>query len=131
MFNDEVSPLDQYVPAVIPGGFERSDRSLWFNRTHIGLQLFYRNPQGRFLRLELSDGPIGELMSMAEGAGRARLAIRGTEVELTTISSKPRKGKIGTALTIAAWQHKATFYRLQSDGLAAGDLETIISSLRP
>lgn len=129
MFENESSPLEGHLPAFIPEGFVRCDRSLWFNQMNIGLQLFYRGPRGTYLRLELSDGAIADLMSMETQAGRTRQDMGGIPVEVTRISPGAAGQKDRPPVTIARWRRGDVYYRLQSNGLSPEDLTQMVASL--
>jgi hypothetical protein len=130
MFENESSPLEQYIPSYFPPRFVRNDRSLWFNRTHIGLQLFFHDQQGHFMRLELSAGPIGDLMNMtSQQIQLKQLDIGGLKVDVTNIKpSLKSKRKEGPPLISANWERGEVYFRLQTDGLGLEELKKIVAS---
>jgi hypothetical protein len=129
MFENEISPLEQYVPTFIPTDFVRKDKSLWFNRMHIGLQLFYQDSLGHFIRLELSVGPIGDLMSMtSEQIQRRQLDVAGLKVDMTSIKASARSGKDAPPLISANWEQPEVYFRLQSNGLTVQEVKNIVAS---
>jgi hypothetical protein len=107
----------------------RRDKSLWFNRTHIGLQLFYQDGLGHFIRLELSVGPIGDLMSMnSERIQRQQLEIGGLKVAVTSIKASAKSGKEVPPLISANWEQPEVYFRLQSNGLSIDEVKKIVES---
>jgi hypothetical protein len=129
MFENENSPLEKCLPAYLPGGYSRNDRSLWFNRTEIGLQAFYDDGKGHFIRLELSTAPIGNLMSMqTANPARRQVTIAGCRVGLDVIKQSGRAKNPSNPVVAATWEFGGVHFRLQSNGLAVEEVEKIIAS---
>jgi len=128
MFENENSPLEEHLPRYLPAGYVRNDRSLWYNRTEIGLQAFYDDGAAHFIRLELSTAPIGDLMSMVAGKpARRQVTVEGCEVGIDEIKSR-RSGRPAELLAAATWQVAGVHYRLQTQGLPLEEVEKIIAS---
>jgi hypothetical protein len=130
MFDNEISPLEDNLPTYFPPGFVRNDRSLWFNRTHIGLQVFYHDEAGHFIRLELSPGPIGNLMNVdSEQVQNINMELRGIKAHISSLKPSPKaKRKGGPPLISADWKYGETYFSLQTDGLAMEEVEKVIVS---
>jgi hypothetical protein len=130
MFENEISPLEEYLPTYYPPGFVQGDRSLWYNRTDIGLQLLLHDSSKHFIRLELSTSPIGDLMSLTgEQKGRKTKNIAGIKVNLSVVQSGANPPIAGNPpLITASWQQQDVHFRLQSNGLTPGEVEKIIAS---
>ena len=129
MFENETSPLEEYVPTYIPTGFVRSDKSLWFNRTYIGLQLFYHDSQRHYLRLELSPGPIGDLMSMnSEQIQHHQLEVGRIKVDLTSVRAVAKFKREVPPLISATWERDQVHFRLQTNGLDIEEVKKIVAS---
>ncbi len=128
MFENENSPLEEHLPHYLPAGYVRNDRSLWYNRTEIGLQAFYDDGAAHFIRLELSTAPIGDLMSMGTGKpARRQVMVAGCPVGIDEIKSRRPKGA-SEPLVAATWQVQGVHYRMQTHGLALEEVEKIITS---
>lgn len=131
-FEEETSRFEKYLPTNLPPKFERFDKSLWCNKCYKGLQVYYKNKDGKVIRLELSDGPISDPMSMSpKPAEDFHKEIRGVPVSIKCISIKPaagRKDEEDVSLITAYWAHSEVYFSLWSDGLIIDQAEKLIDS---